>query len=98
MDTVKDDHTTATLFRALSDSATLQLLLHALSADQHEVRLGPQLGTPPQDVMRLAALVDAGLMTRARESELEVYRVSDPAALELLVRTARQLHTDRRAW
>lgn len=47
--------------------------------------------------MRLAALVDVGLMTRARDGGQEVYRVRDPAALELLVRTARQLGTNRRA-
>lgn len=95
MDTVKDDDTTATVFRALSDPGTLELLLRALSADQHEVRLRPPLEAPPPDVLHLAALVDAGLMTRASGSGLEVYRVSDPAGLQLLLRTARQLHTDR---
>ena len=97
MDIVINDETTATVFHALSDPAALELLLHALSADQHEIRPDPSAGRPEQDESRLAALVDAGLMAREREGGREVYRLRDPARLELLLRTARQLTTDRRA-
>ncbi len=98
MDAVNDDHATATVFRALSDPMTLQLLLDALEAQQHEIRVSQRLEAEQKPMLsRLATLVDAGLMTRAREGEsgLDVYRVTDTAAVERLLVTARQLHVDR---
>jgi hypothetical protein len=98
MDTVNDDHATATVFRALSDPTTLQILLDALAADQQEIRVDQRLDAEHQPMLsRLPTLVDAGLMTRAREDDsgLEVYRVTDTAAVERLMATARQLQADR---
>ena len=97
MDIVIDDDTTAALFQALSDPAMIELILSALSASQHDVHPDASAATLAQDGSRLAALVDAGLMTREREGGREIYRLTDPARLELLLRTARQLATDRRA-
>ncbi len=97
MDTVNDDHATATVFRALSDPTTLQIVLDALVAGQHEIQVGQQLEAEHKRMLsRLATLVDAGLMTRAREGEsgLDVYRVTDTAAVERLMVAARQLQVD----
>ncbi len=98
MDPVNDDHTTATVFRALSDPMTLQLLLDALAAEQHEIQVGQRLEAEQKPTLsRLATLVDAGLMTRRTrgESGLHVYRVTDTEAVERLMVTARQLQVDR---
>ncbi len=92
-----DDHATATVFRALSDPATLQLLLDALAAGQHEIQNGQRLEAPQSPMLsRLATLVDAGLMTRGRGGGdgLDVYRVTDTAAVERLIVTARRLQLD----
>ncbi len=97
MDAVIDDHATAKVFRALSDPATLQLLLDALAAGQHEIQVGQRLEAEQKPMLsRLATLVDVGLMTRAREGEsgLDVYRVTDTAAVERLMVTARELQLD----
>ncbi len=98
MDTVNHDHATATVFRALSDPTTLQILLDALAAGQHEIQVGERLKAEQKPMLsRLATLVDAGLMTRAREGDsgLDVYRVTDTAAAERLILAARQLQADR---
>jgi hypothetical protein len=94
MDTVNDDDATARLFRALSDPTTLELVLEALEAGEREIQVDPQ--AEPM-LLRLATLVDARLMTRAREgsSGPDVYRLTDTAAVERLIATARQLGTDR---
>ncbi len=98
MDTVNDDHASATVFRALSDPTTLQILLDALAAGRHEIRAGQWLEAEQTPMLsRLATLVDAGLMTRTRDgsSGPDVYRLTDTAAVERLIATARQLQVDR---
>jgi DNA-binding transcriptional ArsR family regulator len=98
MDAVNEDHAKATVFRALSDPATLQLLLDALEAGQQEIQVGPRHEAEQRAMLlRLATLVDAGLMTRAREgsSGLDVYRLTDTAAVERLIVTARRLEAGR---
>ena len=87
MDDVNDDHATAAVFRALSDPATLQLLVQCL-----EGQGGTAVETADASSMsRLASLAHAGLMTRVQERGMNGYRVTDPAAVQRLLDTVRAL-------
>lgn len=91
MDDVNDDdHATAAAFRALSDPATLQLLIQTLAEGHGEIRIQPADGAT---LSRLAPLVHAGLMTSARERDMDVYRLTDPAGVQRVLDTARQLRS-----
>ena len=94
MDSVNDDHATAAVFRALSDPMTLQLIIDALAAGQVEIDLRQRRGTA-ELAAASARLVDAGLVKRTREGDLDVYRVRDRVGVELLLAAARQLHPAR---
>lgn len=88
MDNVKDDHATAAVFRALSDPATLQLLVRSLAQGQGGMATETASGATAS---RLASLVHAGLMTCAREADMDIYRVTDPAVVQRLLDTVREL-------
>lgn len=90
-----DDEGAARIFRALCDPTALRLLLHVLEVEHGDVDVEHALDmTGGSAAVHLDHLVGAGLMVRTQGGDGSgVYRATDPATIEQLLATVRQLGT-----